>query len=364
MGADNLRMRSQYPDAEPIPLPGSDVSIETQTPKRAGAWSGNRYTLDGNVVITYRDRTLKADHIEYDSDTGDVSLTGHVVINLGETDEHIEASHGTINIETQTGRFYDVSGAVGLDLTRQQTSAPGTGKPAAKQTAASSPADAHAPPSAQRYTNGNPFLFTGKTVVKTGPRQYQVYGGTFTSCQLPRPDWLLSGAEFTVDGDKAHAKNSIFRLMSIPLLWLPYVTHPVNANDRQTGILIPEIGFNSASKGDTVGEQVYWAINRSTDLTVGSIYYSARGYEQTASFRYRGLGQDFAKARYSGLQDRGYYPGGGTLYVNQSGTDVTFSGRHDLAADYSTHGERSGSPESPDPRGAACRRAWWRTWST
>ena len=52
-------------------------------------------------------------------------------------------------------------------------------------------------------------------------------------------------------------------------------------NARQSGILIPEIGFNSASKGDTVGEQVYWAINRSTDLTVGTIYYSARGWEQT-----------------------------------------------------------------------------------
>jgi LPS-assembly protein len=313
---------AKYPDAEPIPLPGSDVHIESTEPQ---TMAGGLYTLDGNVVVTYRDRTLKADHIEYDSDSGDVSLTGHVVITIGESDEHIEASHGTINLQTQTGRFYDVSGAVGLGLgIGNKVQRTGKGTAAAKSPGAL-PADN------QRYTNGNPFLFTGKTVVKTGPRQYQIYGGTFTSCQLPRPDWLLSGSEFTVDGDKAHATNSIFRLMSIPLLWLPYVTHPVNANDRQTGILIPEIGFNSASKGDTVGEQIYWAINRSTDLTVGSIYYSARGYEQTASFHYQGLAQDFARARYSGLQDRGYYPGGGKVYVNQSGTDVTFSGRHDLA---------------------------------
>ena len=87
------------------------------------------------------------------------------------------------------------------------------------------------------------------------------------------------------------------------------MTHPVDANARQSGILIPEIGFNSASKGETVGEQVYWAINRSTELTVGTIFYSARGWEQTASFQYRGLGQDFRKSHYSGLQDRGYYPG-------------------------------------------------------
>ncbi len=134
-----------------------------------------------------------------------------------------------------------------------------------------------------------------------------------------------------MDSQKASATNSIFHLVNLPVLWLPFVTHPVDTSNRQTGILIPEIGFNSASKGDTVGEQIYWAINRSTDLTVGTIYYSARGWEQTASLRYHGLGQDFALSRYSGLQDRGYYPGG--VYVNQSGTDVVFTGRHDLLTD-------------------------------
>jgi LPS-assembly protein len=182
----------------------------------------------------------------------------------------------------------------------------------------------------QRYTNGNPFLFTGRMVVKTGPRRYQVYGGTITSCQLPDPDWLLSAAKFDVNDTQAHTANSVFHLMGLPVLWFPYVTHPLDANDRQTGILIPEIGINSASKGDTVGEQIYWAINRSTDLTVGTIFYSARGWEQTASLRYRGPGQDLVKLHYSGLHDRGYYPGG--VYVNQSGTDVTFSGRYDLTA--------------------------------
>jgi LPS-assembly protein len=300
---------AQYPDAVPIPPQGTLISIvsETQSTSPEGI-----DILGGNVVITYGDRILHADHVEYDTGTGDVALTGHVVVDISSTDEHIEASHGTINVRTQAGRFYDVTGSVGL---RQKPT-----KPTAGATSTSRGV----------YANGNPFLFTGKLVVKTGPRQYQIYSGTITSCQLPRPDWLLSGAEFSVEDQKAHANNTIFRLLSIPVLWLPFVTHPVDASDRQTGILIPEIGFNSSSKGDTVGEQLYWAINRSTDLTVGTIYYSARGWEQTASFRYRGLSQDFVKAHYSGLQDRGYYPGG--VYVNQSGTDVVVSGRKDLIA--------------------------------
>jgi LPS-assembly protein len=297
----------KYPDAVPLPPAdeGTVVEISSDNPQTI---AGNVRTADGHVVITYKDRTLKADHIEYDSDTGDVTLTGHVVVTGGENNERIEASHGTFNIHTQKGRFYDVSGSVGLKVKQAEGAALG----------------------AQRmvYANSNPFLFTGRMVVKTGPREYEVYNGTVTSCQMPRADWLLSATQFNVDDTRASATNSIFHLMNLPVLWLPYVTHPVNTGDRQGGILIPEIGFNSASKGDTVGEQIYWPIDRSTDLTVGTIYYSARGWEQTASFRYRGLGQNMARAHYSGLQDRGYYPGG--VYVNQSGTDVVFSGRRDL----------------------------------
>jgi LPS-assembly protein len=296
-----------YPDAVPLPPADEGTPVEIESDNK-GTITGSLRTEDGNVVVAYRDRTLKADHIEYDEATGDVTLTGHVVVTGGENDERIEASHGTFNTNTQTGRFYDVSGSVGLKMKPSDGASPG-----ARRTV---------------YANSNPFLFTGKMVVKTGPREYQVYGGTVTSCQLPHADWLLSAKEFSVGATKAHASNSIFHLMNLPVLWLPYVTHPVNSDSRQTGILIPEIGFNSASKGDTVGEQIYWVIDRSADLTVGTIYYSARGWEQTASFRYRGLGQNMAKAHYSGLQDRGYYPGG--VYVNQSGTDVVFSGRRDL----------------------------------
>jgi len=317
----------EYPDAVPMPdTKGALAKIDSDTGKVAGSVA----ILDGHVLITYRNRTLQADHIEYDHATGEVTLTGHVVVEGGDNQEHIEASHATFNLRSETGKFYDVTGSVGLRRT------PATAGPA---------------PAAQRavYANSNPFLFTGKIVVKTGPRDYEIYGGTVTSCQMPHPDWLLSAGKFSGDGTKAHAANSIFRLMGIPLLWLPYATHPMDASDRQTGILIPDIGFNSASKGDTIGEQIYWAINRSTDMTVGTIYYSARGWERTAGFRYRGLGQDFARANYSALQDRGYTPTGGT-YVNQSGTDVLFSGRKDLMVDEDA---TPGAVVATQPRGQA-----------
>lgn len=298
----------RYPDA--VLVPAEDQNAPAHLASKTQAESGGVYTLDGEVVIQYSGRELETDHATYDSNTGEVTLSGHVVLTETENDVRIEASHGSFNLHTETGEFYDVTGSMGMRR-----------KPVPTATLTDQQQQ-------RRYTNENPFLFTGMKVVKTGPRNYRIYNGTVTSCQLPRPDWLLSAGEFGMDDTKAHASKSVFHLMGVPFFWLPYVTHPVNADERETGILIPDVGINSASKGDTVGEQIYWAINRSTDLTVGTIYYSARGWEQTASFRWRGLGQDFAKAHYSGLQDRGYYPGG--VYVNQSGTDVLFSGRHDL----------------------------------
>jgi LPS-assembly protein len=298
-----------YPEAVPVPEQAGDrASLDSAGPQ---TFEDGRYVLNDHVVLTYKGRILRADHMEYDQATGDVTLTGHVVAEGGENDEHIEASHGTFNIHTETGRFYDVTGSIGLRR-------PAVGPIPATQRAV--------------YANSNPFLFTALVLIKNGPRDYAFDHGTFTSCQLPNPDWLLSAAHFRSDETTAHAANAVFHLMGIPLLWLPYATHPVDANSRQSGILIPEIGINSASKGDTIGEQIYWAINRSTDMTVGTIYYSARGWERTLAFHHQGLGQDFVRANYNALSDRGYLPSGSTVRINQSGTDAYFSGRKDLIA--------------------------------
>jgi LPS-assembly protein len=132
-----------------------------------------------------------------------------------------------------------------------------------------------------------------------------------------------------MDSKKARAQNSTFKLMNMPVLFLPYVTHPVDTGGRQSGFLIPTPGYSS-TKGIILADEYYWAINRSTDLTMGLEYYSLRGWSQSGTFRYRGLGNDFARAHFTALQDRGIVTGG--VYVNQGGEDVTFSGRHDFSS--------------------------------
>jgi LPS-assembly protein len=289
---------ARYPEAIVIPEVEKTVPVvmesDTQSKK------GDRYVLDGDVVITYRHRKIEADHIEYDSATGELEATGHLKATGGANDEIIRASHGTLNLITQNGRFYDVSGSVGLKSSGHK----------------------------MVYANGHPFLFTGRVVVKKGPQEYEIYGGTVTSCQLEHPDWLLYAGKFEMNSEMASAHNSVFHLFNIPLLYMPYVTHPVDTEGRQSGFMIPVIG-ESSTKGLILGEQIYFAINRSTDLTVGAEYFSSRGWSQSAMLHYRGRDNDFATGRYSGLLDRGYYTGG--QYVNQGGQDVTFAGRHDFS---------------------------------
>jgi LPS-assembly protein len=288
-----------YPEAQVIP--DDDDRTTALTEEETLTRNGSVMILDGHVKVTYRDRIVTADHVEYDNETDELTATGHLHVTGGPNHEDILASHGTMNLAKQTGRFYDVKGSVGLKSKN----------------------------SAAIYANSNPFLFTGRMVERTGPQEYEIYDGTVTSCQLPNPDWLLQAGHFSVDSEKAKAQNSIFHVLNLPLLYLPYVTHPVDAEGRQSGIMIPEFE-NSSTNGIVLGEEFYWAINRSTDLTLGLDYLSKRGWRERSMFRFKGQGNDFVTAHYTGLQDRGYVTDG--VYVNQGGEDATFLGRHDFSS--------------------------------
>ncbi|MGC1869565.1 MAG: LPS assembly protein LptD [Acidobacteriaceae bacterium] len=301
------------PIAEPIPAPpaGVPVTIRARHQERRG----DMYDLEGGVEIDYKDYVILADHATYDTATGDVVATGHLQVTGGPDNEDFAADHGTLNLNQQTGHFYGVIGSVGVI------------HPA-------SPANAYVPkifglpPSSNRslYTSTNPFLISAKELIKKGPDSYELISGTMTSCRLPKPDWRILAHQIIVDNGTAKAKNADFQVLNKPLLYLPYVTHGIDTAARQSGFLIPSLEVGSSIKGTVVGEQYYWVINRSADLLVGFQYYSLRGWEQNAEFRYKGLGQDFVHGRYNGVEDRGLAPD----YVNQGGQDTIVTARHDM----------------------------------
>jgi len=281
--------------AAPVSLNEEEVTIHAVQQEKDGAI----YKLRGQAEVHYRNYILYADQITYNSATGDSEVEGHVVLDGGPYDEHVEASHGSYNIRTQVGTFYDVIGTAGFRLRR----------------------------SGYVLTTSNPFAFTGKIVEKHGPDHYLVRQGTVTTCELPRPKWQFEASRISVDVDSsAKIYNSAFRFGNVPVFYFPFVTHPVQKLQRQSGLLIPSFG-NSSRKGKIVGESVYWAINRSMDATLGAEYYSMRGWSQRAQFRARPSDTSFIDFNYFGVIDRGI----GTPRQDQGGEDAHFTaeGRFD-----------------------------------
>ena len=249
---------------------------------------GAVYTLSGNVQIEYGSYTFSADQVTYDSDSSQITAEGHLVLEGGPNNEHIEAERGEYNMDREAGRFEQVNGTIGLELRGRHT-LPST---------------------------SNAFFFTGRTVEKTGPDHYLLTDGTVTTCQLPHPKWKFYARKVVVDvGGNATIYSTDFRLMGIPALYLPFATHPVQKVPRQSGFLIPNLGRSSV-RGYTIGESVFWAINRSMDLHAGAEYFSKRGWAPEGEFRARPTENSFVDLTYFSVFDRGVNG------VKQGGTEA------------------------------------------
>jgi LPS-assembly protein len=275
-----------------------DITIRAQQQEK----DKQVFKLRGDVEIDFRSFILRADQGTYDSETGVVTANGHMSLDGGPYDEHVEADHGTYNVKTDTGVFYDAHGTIGL-------------KPLGTKL---------------MLTTSNPFSFTGKVVRKTAPDHYVVSHGTVTSCELPNPKWTLRSNRIDVSvGEKAVLKKSSFWVGGLPVLFLPYSTHPVQKQPRQSGFLMPEFGTSSV-KGFILGDAFYWAINRSMDLTAGAELYSERGWGEHLQFRARPSETSYIYGRLYAVQDRGV----GTPPQDQGGQDAQVNAAANFAHDF------------------------------
>ena len=251
---------------------------------------GDVYKLRGEVEVHYRTYVLRADELTYDSNSGEATASGHFTLDGGPNDDHLKASHGSYNLTTEIGRFYDVTATTGLRFNGNRVI----------------------------LTSTAPFAFTGKVVEKTSSDHYVVYDGSITTCELPHPNWKFQARRVVVDvGANASIYHSDFLLHGFPVFYFPYATHPVVREARHSGFLIPTAG-NSSTKGFTVGDSFYWAIDRSMDATIGSDYFSKRGWSQRGEFRARPSDASYVDLNYFGVIDRGI----GTPPLHEGGEEA------------------------------------------
>jgi LPS-assembly protein len=251
---------------------------------------GDIYTARGNVEINYQNERLRAKQIDYNSTTGDATLTGDVKFDYG--NQHISAQNGHYNVNTKRGEFYHAHGEV--ELARK--------------------------PNPTILISANPLSFDAAEVDRMDISTYRIVRAQITVCRPDKPTWKFYSQHATLHLNKSVALvNANFRLFHVPLIWLPYANSPAGSKVRQSGFMIPDAGQSSV-KGFVFGDSYYWAPTQWFDTTIGASYMSLRGSSQTLDLRATPTDNISISASYFGVIDRGIFESG--IFTKQGGHQI------------------------------------------
>ncbi|NNG47377.1 MAG: LPS-assembly protein LptD, partial [Deltaproteobacteria bacterium] len=180
---------------------------------------------EGNVEVGFGTRTIKADRIRYDMNSGEAEFVGRV--HYEQEGDEFSFDRIVLNIKTELGAMYN--GRIRI--------------------------------------RSNNYQISSEVMEKTGKRSFFLREGELTTCPCePEPDWKfgIGKTNVTLDG-YAYARDVTFRIRDIPVLWVPWAAFPVKLS-RQSGLLLPTFS-QSSSRGFSIQLPYYWAINRWSDAT-------------------------------------------------------------------------------------------------
>jgi LPS-assembly protein len=250
---------------------GGEVTLEAD---HQGGEIGKHYYADGHVDLRYQNLRLRADHLEWDEETDVVTARGHVQLDY--TTQHLEAADARYELRTGRGTFHHVHATFALQRR----------------------------PTATLLVSPNPLYFEAEKADRLDENTYKVRKAWLTVCDPEHPTWKFYAPWARIELQKSvHLENGNFRILSIPVLYLPFATFPAEKR-RDSGFLIPEFG-ESSRKGLILGDSLYWAPLDWMDATIGSEYFSKRGWNQKAQIRMRPWENTRLEADYFGVIDRG-----------------------------------------------------------
>lgn len=193
-----------------------------------------RTTANGNIEVRYNGRTLRADKLIYDDNTGVIRAFGHIVIvNADKTTEY--ADEVVLDDEMSAGV------ALGFSARLQEN---------VKIAAASA---------AKRNEDIQEF---NKAV--------------YTPCEIcakdgsPKtPTWSIVAERVVRDQKRriVYYRNARFRLFGVSVAYLPVFWHADPKSARNSGFLVPKASA-SDRRGFSYEQPYYWAISPSMDLIV------------------------------------------------------------------------------------------------
>ncbi len=187
-------------------------------------------TAEGSVEGRYQDRTLRAERVVYDLNTGKVIASGNVVL-----------------VQSDGSSQY----ADKLELSNELEAGTATDFVARLPSGASTAAR---------------FVARGKN------GEVELYNAYYTACKVcaekPNPSWRIKARQVTQDKDSrtVQYRDATFELFGLPVFYTPYLAHPDPSAERASGILTPTVGFSGAT-GVSVRAPYYWAIDDHTEAT-------------------------------------------------------------------------------------------------
>lgn len=254
----------------PAAVRGGEATLEADQQRQVG----KIFYADGHVDVHYQNARLRADHVEYDSETQVVAARGNVQLDY--MTQHVDADDARYELRTGRGMFHHVRATFALERRPLPT----------------------------LLISPNPLYVEAQEVERVDDQTYVLRKSWLTVCDPGRPTWKFYAPSATVRLQKSvHLENGNFRLMTIPILYLPFATFPAEKR-RDSGFMIPDPG-HSSQKGYVLGEAYYWAPLDWMDATVGGDYFSSRGWSQKGELRMRPWENARLEATYFGVLDRG-----------------------------------------------------------
>ena len=197
-------------------------------------------TVIGDVEGRYEDRSLRADRVTYNRNTGQVIAIGNVTL-IDATGSVQYAEKLELSEELDTGTATNYTG---------------------------------------RLEGGG--VVGARFVNRTTDEEFEFYNAYYTACEICRengevdkPSWRLKAKRVKQDkGTRTIRYNdATLELFGLPVFYTPYLAHPDPSADRASGLLTPFVGLTS-DKGATLRAPYYWAIDDYTEATITPRLYS------------------------------------------------------------------------------------------
>lgn len=177
------------------------------------------------------------------------------------------------------------------------------------------------------------FSIFGEKIERIEDSRIIATNAEYTSCRDCPESWSVFGSKVDIQlGEYVRVSGAIFKINNVPMIYIPFFIFPIK-NDRQTGLLFPELYSSSTIDGVTFKQPFFWAINQSRDMTIAPSFFGNRGPGLDLEYRHvLGEGKWF-QIEGLGLLDRKYNPGyirGENREINSSRYFGTYEHKYEM----------------------------------